>query len=297
MRFDKAAPNDEFPEGGLRISGCLPYPTAITQDNTNNGLAFAGGGATIGLNPCSAVATAASASFVGAGSPLSVFAQYFRRFRVRELEAEFESEVMPGVVLPASGAGLIVQTSFERDPVIAVQESKLYTQDTAVTADSTRFTVWESRVGIPLIKQMKSSPSDELFYCTGAGDSIATTSQAETRQVFQGAVTIVGSALQATTPLVVGKILWHFVVDLYGFTNIVAGVISASRRGLGCILPAPQPATENKEEKEVSRRPGPALSLVDSDYVRVDEDASRSASRSVSLRDAKLDRAFDRSAR
>jgi hypothetical protein len=279
LKFDRAAPHDEFPEGGLRVSGCLPYPTTLTEEKSYFG-AFGAGTAAVGVNPCGSNVTGNLLGMIAAGSPLAVFAQYFRRYRCRKLEAEFESMVMPGVVLSDSGAGDILQVSYERDPVTAQETSATYTQDSAVTNDSTRFTVWESRVGIPLITQKKISPSDELFFCTGAGDVITGTNNAELRQVFQGAVTAVNSAEVSATPINIGKILWHFEFDLYGFTNVITGLLPLMRRGLSSLRPIS--GAENKEEKDF--RPRPARHPADLDYVQVDEDASEPASRSVALR-------------
>lgn len=241
LRFDRAAPHDEFPEGGLRIAGCLPYgastltnPGAFVQDTVKFGCADTGGLASIGISPTGAIVTGTCEAMFDVASPLCVFAQYFRRFRFRKLGVDYTSEVSPGVSTAAAGAGLIVQVAHESDIVTAEQASASYTMDTAIQSKNcTRFAAWTNSIVCPIITENRQSNSDELFYCTGAGDSLAAAGDAALRQCFQGAITATVSAVNSSADLVIGKVLIEFVVDLYGFTNLAVGVLPNSTTSRG----------------------------------------------------------------
>jgi len=234
LSFGQSAPHDEFPEGGLRISGTLPYgaaASAFVNDTVLYGAANAAGLASIAVNPTGAVVTATTEALVASTSPLAVFAQYFRRFRFRKLAIEMTSGISPGVTTAAAGAGLEIQVAFEPDIVTAEQASGTYTMDTALQSrNCTRFAAWTPSISCPCIDQKSQTRSDELFFTSGAGDSQAAAGDAALRQTMQGAVTVTASQLNPTADLVVGKVLVHFVVDLYGFTNLTTGVLPSSKR-------------------------------------------------------------------
>jgi len=231
MGFGTAAPHDEFPEAGLRITGKLPsYLGTFTQGNTASefGLFNTGTSAAALINPTGAYGTNSYVLFDYAG-PLAIFAQYFRKFRFRRLDAEVTSEIPPGAVTQAAGAGLVLQVSHEPDPDTANALAATYTIATAeVSGNCTRFPVWTPEILCPVIREKRSSPADQLFFVEPAGEE--TTGTATSRQTSQGAMVAVGSKLNGTGPLVVSTVLIHFVVDLYGFTNLAAGAIAQQRK-------------------------------------------------------------------
>lgn len=144
-----------------------------------------------------------------------------------------------------------MQLAHERDVVTAEQLSGSYTLDTSVQSiNCTRFTVWATEVMCPLINESRSTPSDNLYFVTAAADSIAATSDAELRQVFQGAVTATCSSVNATADKNVGKLLLHFSVDLYGFTNVAADVLPSHRRAT-----MPRSSLGPSSGAEVKRQP------------------------------------------
>lgn len=236
MRFASASPHDEFPEGGLKVSGTLPYGgnsgTGIfVQDTVLLGIASAAGLASIAVNPSGAIVTGTTEPLFTATSPIAVFAQFFRKFRFRKLAMEWTSLISPGASTAAAGAGLQVQFSYENDIVTAEQTSATYNLLTATQAvHNTRFTAWANDIRCPLIDQRRIDRADELFFCSGAGDSQSAAGDAALRQTHQGAIVCVGSALNGTADLSIGTGLVHFEVDLYGFTNLASGVLPSRRR-------------------------------------------------------------------
>lgn len=253
LRFDRAAPHDEFPEGGLRIHGVLPYSQGVfTNDTVLFGVASSAGLASVGINPTAATVNGTTVAMIASTSPLAVFAQYFRRFRFRRVNVNYSSMIAPGVTDTAAGSGLVIQVAHEPDIVTAEQASGSYTQDTAVVSKNcTRFAVWTNNLICPVISEQKSSASDELFYCTGPGDVIATTGDAEMRQAFQGAFTATSSAVTSGGDVAIAKVLIEFAVDLYGFTNIAVGVLpSKNRTKLGREEKRPSERVEKSDEKD-----------------------------------------------
>lgn len=229
MRFDRAPPHDEFPEGGLRISGIIPGGTLV-QDTVLFGAQNTAGLATAAINPTGASVAATTTPLFSSTTSLAVFAQYFRRFRFRKLDVIYVSEVQPGVSTAAAGAGLQVQLAHEPDIVTAEQASGSYTMDTAVVSrNCTRFAAWTPEISCPIIAESKSSSADELFFTSTAGDSQSASGDAALRQCHQGGFTATVSAVNGTADLTIATVLLSFTVDLYGYTNIVVGLLPASR--------------------------------------------------------------------
>jgi hypothetical protein len=228
MKFGAAAPHDEYPEGGLRISGMLPSSEGVlTQGNTSSTFGMLSGGslASAFINPTGSATTTTSATLFSSTGPLAVFAQYFRKFRFRQLGLEVSSEIPPGAITAAAGSGLIVQVSHESDAATAGSLSSTYTEDTAVTSSNcVRFPVWTPEIICPVIQEGKTDRSDLLYFVEP--DSEDFTSAATIRQANQGAVLVVGSKLNGTGTLVTSKVLLRFSVDLYGFSNVAAGAIA-----------------------------------------------------------------------
>jgi len=224
MRFGAAPPHDEFPEGGLRLSGVLPSNDGtFVEGKSVYGLFNSGAIGAAAINPTGAFTTNTAELFSASG-PLAIFAEFFRRFRFRKLGLQVTSEVMPGVTTAAAGAGLILQVAHEPDIFTAdsLAQSASYTQEAAVVSgEMTRFAAWANDIYCPVIAEKSATRSDELFFIEQENKGASTA--ASMRQQNQGAVTALGSALQVSTALTVSKVLVEFVVDLYGFTNVAAG--------------------------------------------------------------------------
>jgi hypothetical protein len=235
MRFGSAAPHDEFNEGGLRITGKLPTGFAnLTQDVANLGLVSSAGISCALVNPSGAIVSGSSGRLFDSAGPLADFSQFFRRFRFRKLSLEVTSRIPPSVTTAATGAGLVVQVSQENDPFTgATYGATGWTQDASVQgANCTRFPAWTPEMMCPLISEKGSSKSDELWYMPQTADSI-TVDAPTLRGCCQGAAIITGNFVNPTADLTVGTVLVHFVVDLYGFTNLaIAPLPMAARREL-----------------------------------------------------------------
>jgi hypothetical protein len=213
-RFERAAPHDEFPEGGLRICGLLPGTSAsgtLVNDTANVGLFGTSGLFCTLVNPTGATTTGAlaTAQLFSATGPLCTFAQYFRRYRFRSLHGEFASSIDA-----ANSGNKTITISYERDPVVGLTTA--YTATTAITAQSVRFPSWTPQVVIPFIDQKRHDAADELWYTTLAGDGY-TTGITYDRQTSQGAIIAVTNSIGSE--VVFGYMMYRFCIDLYGFTN------------------------------------------------------------------------------
>lgn len=234
-RFGAAAPHDEFPEGGLRIAGVLPGSSntaTLTQDTANLGLFGTAGLPAAGVHP-SGVTTSNMVDLFSSTGPLAVFAQFFRKYRFRKLSGQVDTMITTGGALGANSAATVlgspvIQLTLEKDVWTADQVAGAagFTIDNSVqSTNCTRFNAWANDVTCPLINQSSSDRSDELYYCDAAGDVITSAaSSAELRQQFQGAVVATANAVNTLADLKLSKVLWHFEIDLYGFTNIAASV-------------------------------------------------------------------------
>lgn len=229
LGFDRAPAHDEFPEGGLRIVGALPGSSStstLNGDYSGSGFGLWGtaGQCVAAVSPtgASGVGTVVEAPLFASTSPLAVISQYFRRYRFRKLQMEFTTAISTSNVNTTT-----LQISYERDAFTADSMVSTTTMNAGVNSSSVRFPAWQPRIMVPLIEQARHDRADELWYTTPAADSITTTDPSNTRMAFQGAVTAIAASLPTTAETIYGDVLWHFVVDLYGFTNKVAGVVPA----------------------------------------------------------------------
>lgn len=220
-RFGAAPAHDLHPHGGLRIVGVLPMAVDMVNDTVALGGFGTAGLAPVGVNPSGAVVTGQTESLFSPTGPLAVFAQYFRHFRFRKLRLSTTSSIS---VADTTDSQKAVQLAYEPDIVTASQTS--YSGiGTGVTERCVRFPAWTPQVDFDAISETAHTPSDELFFTTGAADSIAAAGDAEIRQAFQGAVTCLMLSVHATSDVVFATVLVEFVVDLYGFSNATTGVL------------------------------------------------------------------------
>jgi hypothetical protein len=259
LRFGAAAPHDEFPEGGLRIYGTLPGGSGTQY--LNGDYSGSGTGLWAFTGVCWAVVTPTGALMTGtvpvfdSAGPLAQFSEYFRRFRFRSLSCEYN-----GMIATSSSENRVLQISYESDPARADAAQTSLTQLQAVNQTSKRFTSWETEVMIPLIRERKTSPSDELWYVAPAADVITTGDPSNQRFSCQGVVSAVGSTLPTAAETTYGTVLWHFTVDLYGFSNLQS-------------IPVPARKPSVKEEKHLrvsaSAPPDKGDSKVEHDFVEL----------------------------
>lgn len=205
----------------------------LTSDTANYGLFGAAGAPAVPISPTGILTTVCPGLFTGNGV-LAVFASYFRRFRFRKLTAHYTSR------LPTSNAYMpVIRMSYERD---------FYTVDgtaisgwfsNCVNSTTAQFPAWTPDIAIPLISEKGTSKSDELFWTSNSGD-VAADDAATLRQSTQGAVTSASDQLASGADVVLGSVMYSFVVDLYGFTNGATAVLPSRNRG----KPLPQVSDE-----------------------------------------------------
>jgi len=225
ISFGAAARHPDYPEGGLRIAGKLPSSEGVlVESKTYVGAFNTGTNSSMMINPCGSLGENATQQLFATSSPLTVFSQFFRRFKFRKLALEITSEIPPGATTAAAGAGVILQISHETDSVTADALCGTYTMDTAVTSSNcVRFPVWTPEMRCIIINEKSAKGDDQLFW-TSSADSSASTLAGD-RFSHQGAILGAYSQVNATANLTTSKVLVDFEVDLYGFSNVAAGAI------------------------------------------------------------------------
>lgn len=219
--WDAAPAHDLYPHGGLRIRGTLPAANALYNDTVALGGWATSGLAGAGVHPAGAVVTGQTEALFLSTGPLAVFSQFFRHFRFRKLRVSTTSAIS---VSDTTDSQKTVQLAFEPD-IVTASQTAYSSVDAAVTETCVRFPAWIPKVDFDAIDEKTHDPADELFFTSAAADSIAAAGDAEIRQCFQGAVTVVMLSVHATADVNFATVLLDFEVDLYGFTNIATGVL------------------------------------------------------------------------
>lgn len=227
MRFGAAAPHDDFPEGGCRLSGDLPNTsddslgassvagvTAAWSKTAGGGTAF--GGVAFAVSPTARLNAGSNwpgYNMFGASSPIGVIAQYFTKFRFRKLELVYESTC-------ATAQTGSIQFCYDLDAAtVSAQAGNGSPQTFIATSRGARFPAWTPRVVVPLLEAMRSSGGDLLYGCSAVNVSQGTTSNGSINTLFQGAVTAFTDL--AGGNVIFGRYRWRFILDLYGFRNYV----------------------------------------------------------------------------
>lgn len=283
VTFGAAAPHDDFPEGGMRMSGELPNAADDTigvygGSSYSGGFALTagvpGGGPAHIVCPCAKNSTGVLCSYnmFGSGSgvgPVVQIAQWFRKFRFRRLDLIYEGNC------PTTTTGS-VQISFDPD-INAVINRVTATSPQSATASSkaVRFPAWTPHAEVPLITERKATPSDLLYENLAAGVGLASSlSNADQLLFIQGGV--VATVDTVSSAAIWGRYRWRFVVDLYGFSNyandgtallakerLSGGELDDIRRLLA--------AVERKESKETPQELSRPVLTRQSGYVLVKE--------------------------
>jgi len=240
--FSRAAPHDDYPEGGLRIVGELPSNSddsigvigtaTVVTTGVFSPASAANAGMFIPVSPTAAINSARSIGLVNlhgtATNPVSVMAQFFRAFRYRRLWLRYEGEA------PTSTVGSC-QISYDRDTNSGMNValgSATQAQIKAATSTVARFPWWEPKSDVRLIEDMKTNRADRLWECTAPVASVATSvANADMELLFQGTVLGLTDTAQTNAPQVLGRYRWVFILDLYGFCGYPAdGSINFAER-------------------------------------------------------------------
>jgi hypothetical protein len=220
-----AAPHEDWPHGGIRISGTF-CPTAGTDAMYNAGSTAAVTGAyyasvTANIPPLQlisptgyGISTVTCANSMFNSSGIRDVAAYFRRFRFRKLNMIYNGAV-------GSASVSSVQISYERDTNAAYSNAtQTMLQSAGQGQHLERFPCWEPIRRVCLIKPEKANRDDELFFTTYPGDgmTLATQSAAVLNQYFQGGVYAINNAYITTGATTIGSFVWEFTLDLYGLS-------------------------------------------------------------------------------
>lgn len=235
QRFGKAPAHDDFPEGGLRISGELPNVGSDSLGVSTTAFATSGAwrpGAPGALGDFSYVAVSPTAYDNNAKSGVGLFSntnggnmiantsQYFRYYRFRRLHLVYEGTV------PTTQAGSI-QFAYDRD-VNALEsniQNGVTSQVSAATNVVDRFPFWTASAEVKMIEDMQASRSDKLFRTTTAGTAIVTAgsnNNADIELYFQGGISAIHDVAQTASVQILGRYRWRFVLDLYGLCPTTA---------------------------------------------------------------------------
>jgi len=274
-KFGTAAHHDDFPEGGLRLTGQLPNVNddalglVATGTAASNGGVFSpvyntgetnGSSAIIGVSP-TAFVTNATFNTDGAGiftnnsniGPIGSIAQYFRYFRFRKLALVYEGEV-------ATSQSGTVQFSYDRDlpSHVNAMGSAPTTQIKAATAIVERFPWWTASRVVPLINDMQANRSDRLWVTTAAGAGIATTkTNADLELFFQGSISGVTDVPATASQQILGRYRWEFVLDLYGFSpqSADSAITARTAKGAGSLSLNRRLACSREDKSDLSLIP------------------------------------------
>jgi len=237
MKFSQAASHEDFPEGGMRMAGELPntyddsigvYGGSSYTASIAASVGTPGGAIGFPISPTAGQVTTAWAphNMFGTNSPLSAIAQYFRRWRFRELALVYE-----GTCSTATAGS--VQVTWDPDLASAANRvARTNTQTSIATSRGARFPAWTARAIVPLIVNgSRSSIGDFLFSTTGADVSVSSATNGTYNTLYQGAVMVTNDQASAASGATWGRYRWRFVLDLYGLTNYVAdGSLSLEKK-------------------------------------------------------------------
>lgn len=220
FRFGAAALHDDFPEGGLRISGRIVNTfsdTAIAPATGSGVFGATTGGLCFGaVSPSSwLTSTYAFPSAIGGTTVGFLYAgsRYFRRFRFRKLRLIYE-----GACSTTTAGSIQLAYDPDAEAVYGASFSGGPTQATMATSRSIRFPVWTPQAALDLVDEKKNDGADKLYQIESGALAASTATSADSLTLFQGAYS---GITDVSGPLLLGHFAWEFVLDLYGFSNVV----------------------------------------------------------------------------
>jgi hypothetical protein len=240
FRLGAAAPHDDYPLGGIRISGLMPpiggYDFLYDCGSTDAGTSMWYAATTANIPPIMAISPTAyaistvTASFNMFGSdtsatPVADIARWFRQFRFRKLSLVFNTKL-------GSNSNGSIQIAYDNN-LNALYGSGNHSMSQYLGAGQLthRFPWWEPERVCALIDEKRSTRADKLFYTNNENDGISIATQPATvvNDYFQGGVTAITDGTHVTTGAsTVGKFMWDFELDLYGYTPTVAVSLTLS---------------------------------------------------------------------
>jgi hypothetical protein len=214
IKFSVAAPNDLYPEGGLRLHARVPaYYPIYAPDSGALGCWSNAHYAFCAISPIGEIYTLNSnqVRFVNGSYTFAGLAGSFQHYRFRKLTLDYSPAIGTNTV-GTNNLSNTLNVSYMRDPCSDLVQS---TPIEYMNATTVQFPPWEP-IRITCIEQKSASVGDELFAMNAINDGSADIPNA--RQCIQGVVAVFGSGFgDATTDYIVGYVYWDCVLDLYGF--------------------------------------------------------------------------------
>jgi hypothetical protein len=214
VRFGRAVPHDRYEEGGLRISAYQPsYQDVYAADLTAFGAISSSHYDFFSVSPTAVYMndTGASTVMFSVQDTFTNVCGSFEEYRIRKLVMHYT----PVIGTNTNGATNLtneLQVSYFH----TIQDDNIVTNPPRATNGTTvAFPIWEP-CSVTLIDEKKSSSSDQLYRTGTIGDGVAT--HVIANQLCQGQIAF-GCARAGTdsADVMIGRIWWEIVVDLYGF--------------------------------------------------------------------------------
>jgi len=228
-RAGAPAPHEQFPGDGIRIAGTAKVGV-LTTGAASVALAAAGYGYAISPNGASLTTYTTGLFPAPTTDYVPQEARFYRRHRLRYAKLRYEPGV--GTIVADWDGVKQISMSYDTDmPVMAGQTTP--TSETMMTMRNVSFTP-----GVPaelvLVSRTSSARDDQLYYMTGAGDSVVITAQTgEIRQLFQGGVFVLAGNTATAGSVVLGTLWLDYEWDFYGWSNNPeVGNIPSQRRQL-----------------------------------------------------------------
>lgn len=214
-KFGQAAPHEDYPDGGCRLSGSIRRASAVT---TVGSPYLFGTASSICVSPQAALCATYTISGQAASTFLPTVSTYFRQWICRYLRVRW----VPAVGTDSTTWDGVKSISMAYDMDAPVQSVAYTTTVTTALLGGNRNINFAPSLPTELvaIPRQPASRDDELNWITGSADSLAgTTAPAEVRTIFQGGVFVIGTT-PTTGNVELGGVWIDYEFDLYGFTQL-----------------------------------------------------------------------------
>jgi hypothetical protein len=260
MQFLKAAANDLFPEGGLRIVGAArAYYDLYAADQTNLGGWSNSHYAFASISPAGTYNNTVNntANLFNTSNTLTSLAGSFEFYRFRKLRIHYCPVVGANTNGITNLGGNQMCLGYFQD---AAENAIQTTPSRYFNSSTIAFPYWEP-ASLDCVAERVSSPGDKLFKVGAIGDAI---SASYVSDYVQGHICASSSVFGSDgTDVPVGSVIADFVLDLYGFREYWAGYSAdGARESKEVKLPKPRIVTDDDYEVVVDKSLAVGLSSV-----------------------------------
>jgi len=280
--FGQAPPQEDFPEGGIRLSGTSRAPLFVAHTTTSTtltgGFQDSSSGAYCSMLNCLDYDTRIGGSgLAGLGRAVSIFPvgvlntlYNFKKYRTRYLRLRF---------VPTTGTNTPGRVSFgySRDwPSTLSQTSSAlggtwlntsqdYVPDSRVSVTTP---VWQA-CELVMLDEKKTTTRDELFFIGSTPTDVGSGFRSSyIRQAVQGSIDCYLNVNSADATITYGSLYFDYTVDAYDFN--AANVVQSDSLGL-LGEPLPQEKLHEASQREVTESKGEVKDplKIRGDYVKV----------------------------